>query len=797
MEGEILRRLDRPFVDRLLCWLSGKPKRTLRRILFHTSGKPRGIFRRRVLNRYLQDENGETFEAIYAEYREHDVLGAISEATRRDVISRLGVAPERVVNIAADVDPIFRQLPDAAAQVAGTMERFGITPGFILYTGGFDYQKNMEGLIEAYARLPGPLRHAHQLVIVCRIDTRAAATLRGLAAKHDVGDRLILTDFVPDEDLVLLQNACMLSVFPSLYEGFGMPVLEAMRCGAPTIGSNVSSIPEVVGWSEALFDPADPGSIAAKMEQALTDEAFRNELRRRGSEQAARFSWDRSAAILWDAYEAAHERRLADLSERPISVAMSSPLPPARSGIASYTDVFVELAADRAEITLFDETGAPATGRGTPAATRFMDRPAAERVYQMGNSAFHHGMWDAIASEGGVMVLHDLYLSGLINWMDANGRPGIFHDELRHAHPYWNGNEREAAIFQVPMSRRLIESADGVFVHSRFAGEEARSFYPDLLGTRIRHLPQIISVPDPMEDAKRARQRKALGLPPHGAVVITAGFVDAIKYHSELLSVFVDLSARFPEARFVFLGDGGQAFSAEELAVLDAHHGRIELTGFVEPSVFEDYVACADLAVQLRRKTRGETSRAVLDFMAAGVPVIVSEIGAFREIDPAAVCRIPTEPDTDLIRDAIKTLLVDPQERARLGAAGRSLVARENGPVPVMRAFAAGLARFAANAVQRDPETYLDEIADAVSSDGMRLDARAAINLLLYNLSPAQPDTRLERFKGVWIENSIAPVLRPPLGVLPTCEHRRRQVQRGNPCLIVLFGTEGVGVSPV
>ena len=119
----------------------------------------------------------------------------------------------------------------------------------------------------------------------------------------------MLTGFVPEEDLLVLYNLCKAFVFPSWHEGFGLPALEAMSCGRAVIGANTSSVPEVIGRDDALFDPMSDSSIAAKLEEVLTNDAFRSELERHGLEQAKRFSWDASAQRAIAAFEALHARK--------------------------------------------------------------------------------------------------------------------------------------------------------------------------------------------------------------------------------------------------------------------------------------------------------------------------------------------------------------------------------------------------------------------------------------------------------------------------------------------------------
>jgi len=179
-----------------------------------------------------------------------------------------------------------------------------------MYTGGIDHRKNIEGLIRAFARLETQLRTNHQLAIVCSVQPESRRLLVKLAMEQGLGaDELILTGFVPEQDLISLYNLCALFVFPSLHEGFGLPALEAMRCGAPVIAANTSSLPEVVDLSEAVFDPYSDFAIANAMERALADAAFREHLISHGTQQAARFSWNESARRSISAMERKYAER--------------------------------------------------------------------------------------------------------------------------------------------------------------------------------------------------------------------------------------------------------------------------------------------------------------------------------------------------------------------------------------------------------------------------------------------------------------------------------------------------------
>ena len=261
-----------------------------------------------------------------AHLRRADLLLAISEHVRRDGIARLDLPESAVANIGASISSDFHQLPPDPAAAESLRRRHGIVHPFVMYTGGIDYRKNIGGLIQAFARLPDSLRRSHQLVVACGLEDQDRRRLAGVIRHCGLPPgQVLLVGAVTDADLIALYNACRLFVFPSWCEGFGLPVLEAMACGAAVIGSSTTSIPEVIGRPDALFDPYDDAAIAAKMAAALQDEAWLEDLRRHGLRQAGRFSWDACARLAWSALAglAAARPRPATVSRRSLPAAIA------------------------------------------------------------------------------------------------------------------------------------------------------------------------------------------------------------------------------------------------------------------------------------------------------------------------------------------------------------------------------------------------------------------------------------------------------------------------------------------
>jgi glycosyltransferase involved in cell wall biosynthesis len=248
------------------------------------------------------------FRSIY-EYRltnvkRADLIFAISEHTRRDAIKYLRLAPEKVITVGTGVDPFFRSfVVDKQKWERALRDKFGIDKRFFFYTGGTDWRKNIEGLIESFAKLPPPVLSEYLLVIACSLSDSELKQYRDATERFGVDRAVILTNFVSQEELAVLYTLCTVFVFPSLYEGFGLPVAEAMCCGAPVIAGNSSSLPEVVGEAGVLVDAASAEELSGAMLKLLTDERLRSEMSKRSLKRSADFSWENVAKKVVSAYE--------------------------------------------------------------------------------------------------------------------------------------------------------------------------------------------------------------------------------------------------------------------------------------------------------------------------------------------------------------------------------------------------------------------------------------------------------------------------------------------------------------
>jgi glycosyltransferase involved in cell wall biosynthesis len=623
--------------------------------------------------------------------RHADRILAISEATAKDAIDRLGVRPDRVVVAGAAPAPQFTPPKSREAALATVRERLPrIESGFVLYTGGIEFRKNIDRLLVAYAGLPESLRRAHQLVVVCKVlpaEREALETrLRGLG----ILERVYFTGFVDDEDLRLLYGCAHLFVFPSLYEGYGLPVAEAILCGAPVIASDSSSLVELVEEPAGRFDPFDVASIRATLTRALTDASLREQLR---GDPSRVDTWEDVAARTAATYdELAQNPKRRRPRARP-RIAYVSPLPPQWSGVADYSYRLLEPLSRYFEIDAFsDRLLGPAEAPPGIAVSSIGHFDTIERVRAgydhvvicLGNSEHHASALQLLRRRGGVVLAHDVRLTGLYAYCADRRReiePRSFRQILTEMYgsrlPAPLGEKGwidpvEADAHGVFMAREAIAASDQYLVHSASAHQLARSDACPQDRTKVSVMP--FAFPDPTQFAGLARGDG-------DAMIGTFGVVAAVKQSAKVLEAFALVARERADVTLAIVGPPAGDHDLRELTERAAELGlsdRVVLTGRVDDDRFRSLIAQTTVAVQLRSVSMGESPASVTDCLAAGVPTIATGIGATRELPDETVVKVAPNIDPESLGRLILALLDDKAQRARLGEAGRSLAAERS-----------------------------------------------------------------------------------------------------------------------
>ncbi|MEA3638313.1 MAG: glycosyltransferase [Lamprobacter sp.] len=657
----------------------------------------------RFAERYLADPaTSLRYHARLQLLRESDQVLAISEASRQDAINWLDLVPARVHTIFGAVSPEFHPLTATETDDADrTQAEHGLSRPFLLYTGGDDWRKNLDGLIAAYAAIAPELRQRHQLAIVCRLTPAARTRYQAEVRRAGLGDDEVrLTGYISDAQLRHLCARCQALVFPSHYEGFGLPIAEAMVCGRPAIAADNSSLIELVTDPAARFDASDSAAMARVMTRLLTDHAWREALTAQAQARAPELRWsavaERAHAVLAPALATAsaqqhlpgrHRRR----APKPRLV-FFAPIPPQASGIADYSAHLALQLARHFRITwvidgqIRDIPPRLAHVCELVPAEAFQPQADARVLYQLGNSEFHLYQLPWLARYPGTVTLHEIQLDGLA-WLAQEQLPGGIAGLLRpEAAARLNAVLKRApqpalrsALLADALLWHIATHSQRCVVHSRHAQDLLRQALsqnpPPLL-----YLPHGARSPKaPASADERAQLRARWTLPEDAFIIGTYGILAPSKGIGLLVDALVTLPADARQGLLLLFAGAAldQAWLKRQCNRLRDAGIAYKHSGALPDEAFDQQMRLADLGVSLRLHSRGESSGALLQQLSNGLPTLVNSIGSFAEFPGAALAQVPVNNAQALAAELMR-LRADPQARTRLADAAARLLRSRN-----------------------------------------------------------------------------------------------------------------------
>jgi glycosyltransferase involved in cell wall biosynthesis len=623
-----------------------------------------------------------------------DHLAFISAGSRDDYLE---ISPElearsSVISLGADHATFWA--PAAPAIAASPV---------VLLVGGADPRKNLEGGIEAFAQAISRTAAAadSRLLVLAGGNDRSRRSLAKVARDHGVADRTQLLGFVSDDDLARLYRQASVVFFPSLYEGFGLPVVEALACGTPVVTSDRPALRECGGRWAHYCDPSDRDSMAEALAATLEassvaplgvegpddpDDEARLEDRAGRVDWARRFDWARSAARYSELFDGLAGRgRAARVSER-LRAAWLSPWPPQRTGVADYSAEITEALSERVDIDLYVEDP-DAARRHTALAVhpleRIRDRHADYDavVYHLGNNAEHHSRIYALAWElPGLVVLHDFnihpflhhaYLDTQKDWLYRDalaavaGEAGLDHFEAVRS------GRTDPDYWRYPLSDAISARSHGTIVHSAWARDALDWASP------VFTIPLFARVREPLEPEQTRALREALDIRRDSFVVGIFGFLNTQKR----VPVILDACARLRERGYPLqlLLVGSKIDPGLPLAKHLAESGVEDLTthtGYVSDDDFWRYLDACDVVMNLRYPTMGESSLSLSRALGSGKACLVTDFGPSAELPDSVCWKASVGPEeTDQLVAYLEALLGDPELRDQLGHDARSFAA--------------------------------------------------------------------------------------------------------------------------
>lgn len=641
---------------------------------------------------YLSDPAvRQRYQARLELFRHCRLVFCISAHTRRVAIERLGLAPDAAVDIGSGVDARFSPRPPGESAAREPFRRLHIDRPYLLTMLGEDPRKNLDGFLSACGRLPADLRRDHLIVVAGAYRPPAIAAHRDQATRAGLAaDRLLFTGTLTDAELVALYRGARLFVFPSLAEGFGLPIAEAAATGCPCLTSNTTACPEVLDCPEGTFDPHDPDAMSHAMQRALTDGALRERLIRSGLARTRELTWQRVAQRALAAIDALPAPSKAR-PPHPPRIALIGPLPGDETGVADYNARIAGELARHAQVDVFVPDAArhqrlpgrgfrvlPQGDLGSALAPHGYDA----LLYSFGNSRHYVGGLELLRRFPGIAWCHDvrlyaLFLSEILLHTPGPGQTEAVRRLLRDlygdtprsalpAEPFDVEHYQSAGIGFMP---GIVRHAQALLLHSQHALETVRADLPPGLA-----LPPVTLIPLAVPAARTPIVREAAAAP----LIASFGILHPMKAPEAL----IDAVARLNRTRAVDLAlvgpvDPAYAADLRRQAGAAGIAARVTITGRTPAADYDGWLERTDIAVQLRAASHGESSAAISDALAHGLPVLTNA-PAYAEVPPGVADYIEGAATAALLAERLARLLDDPSGRQRRRAAALRYAAQHS-----------------------------------------------------------------------------------------------------------------------
>ncbi|OUV02327.1 MAG: hypothetical protein CBC42_05925 [Betaproteobacteria bacterium TMED82] len=646
--------------------------------------------------------------------KEADLIMAISKYTESCTKRELLISADRLAFIGGGVDQKFFSRGYAGPSVARKNRKknadtfmLQIKKNFLFCVSGIDPRKNLEFLIEGFSKLEESIRADLQLVITCKVDKSTTIILDKLLDKFSLSHSdVIFTGYVDELQLRQLYIDCYLFVFPSWEEGLGLPVLEAMSCGAPCIFSNVASLKEFEASELNTFDPLDISDLVKKISDVIEYPSKYLALVNLSSTIAKRYTWNAVAERAISSLKEKTLNRKVDFQKRDgeknLSLAYLSPLPPDKSGIADYSFLLIKYLTKFYEITVILPRNSKEKSSFSDSNLHFLSEEKFkvrfddfDRVlYHFGNSKFHINYLSLIQNYPGVAVLHDFSLDGVVSLLPEREKwlwvsHGISANYLKQ-----NSTEKKIDVI-FPQNLPIIDSSLGVILHSNHALNMMQKWYGDEGTFKCEVVPFLKEIPQKLEK-KLALKKLNIG---DEFIVAAFGYLGVSKMNLELIEAWSE-SQLAKKSILVFVGELVDSDLTKSLTTLIntlPEPNRVLITNWVDDQVYKAWFSVAEIAVQLRKNSRGETSAALLDCLANKLPTITNNHGDTLNLTSNEVYLLPENFSVKALGRALEHMFENEKFRAELAKNGLKHVSENNKPAVCSATYHSKIEKFYRN----------------------------------------------------------------------------------------------------
>lgn len=621
--------------------------------------------------------------------KDFDLILAISQTTKRDLVELLEIPEEKIVVIYAGLDENYLVKKSDRNRISEIKRKHRISGKFLLSTPGMDFRKNIQGMFEAYSHLPISLTKELTFVLVCKLQHNEEEFLKEKWANLGLpAEKLILTNYIPVNDLITLYDSAEVFVFPSLYEGFGLPVLEAMSRECPVVTSNISSLPEVCETAAVYVDPQNPQEMAKSVEEIFTNKKLNAKLKELGLKQSKKFTWDKVAFKTQESLHFLINENKKEVIPR-YKIAFFTPLNPIKSGISDYSEGILKILHKYVDVDIFIDRGYAPDSSYINNSMNVYPFHLFEKmwqkydlcIYQLGNSEYHKYMFDYILKYPGIVVLHDLILHGLFAYClcveegKFNGEKYLEYVFNNHGYDKYLNSMRslehglEINPYDISMNffKEIADSSKLVLVHNNFSKkwiENQVSFIT------VRKLNMAFPV---NEYSIEEKEKLKIDFGFSNDTIISAfGRITYTKRIDILLKAFSKLlkERKVSNVRLLLVGEFCDNASREIVPkiVRDEHlENKVIITGHISNEVFNSYFQITDICVNLRYPSSGETSATLIQAFSHGIPCITTNYAQYKEYSDSCCWKVDLgDYEVDLLTEYLFEIITNQKVRQKM-----------------------------------------------------------------------------------------------------------------------------------
>lgn len=609
------------------------------------------------------------------EYLEDVHMICVSNATKKDVEAKMGTEVSTFVTLEAANSKLFykkRTELNTSDEVS------------VVFTGGFDYRKNIYAAIEAFALAKKQIKNKNvKFTLVCKVDDRNREMFEKKAKELGIENDVWLSGYVTDEELVNIYHKADVFFFPSLYEGFGLPLLEAMLGGAYVLSADNSSLPEVCGEYGLFCNAKDVKNMAEKLVEAVNNSLSESlEDKQARQEYALTFTWKKTALQTY----AAMEKQFVDTNHKKKKVALVTPWPKHQTGISTYIYKIMPYITKYMDIDLFidntmvNDVDFLPYSYGKQYFIKDLDEKHTEYdeiIYQMGNNTdFHKGIYEYLRKYPGIVELHDYAIHGFFYHtyylegdkegyrralIDGYGEAGAKHFadvDARRSNPDNNA---------FPMSTSVTNLSKEIIVHNVWS-------YNNLPVDNDKYVIPLVCFEENSLSENELRKAKELicnkvKTKCDGDIIIGCfGWVNDNKRPDILVKAVAKLIQMNYKVKLVFFGKNNSK-KLEKAIEEEKIDDYIAITGYISDEEYQVGLAMCDIVVNLRHPSMGESSATLCEAFKAGKPVIVTAVNQYLEF-PDDVCwklKAGHREEPDVLATMIKCLIDNEDVRIAMG----------------------------------------------------------------------------------------------------------------------------------